>query len=80
MKKPYNGHESFSAWNVALYLSNIERHYRTIQRIIKGSITVQEAINKAIEHFSGYVTPDGIKASKRSIKLHIISEWAERGK
>ena len=80
MKKPYYGHESFAAWNVALYLSNIERHCRTVRRIIKGSITVQEAINKAIKRFSGYVTPDGIKASKRSIKLHIISEWAERGK
>ena len=51
MKKPYKGHESFAAWTVDLYLSNIETYYRRIQGLIKDSITRQEAIDKACAVF-----------------------------
>ena len=75
MKKPYKGHESFAAWTTALWLSNIETYYRRIQGLIKGSITRQEAIDKACAVFAGEKAGTGMRMSRRSITLYVINEW-----
>ena len=75
MKKPYKGHESFAAWNTALWLSNITTYYRRIQGLIKDSITRQGAIDKACAVFEGEKAGNGMRMSRRSITLYVINEW-----
>lgn len=67
MKKPYNGHESWNAWNVSLWISNEEGIYREAVRLktkygaVRGARFLKEQLPEK--------TPDGAKYSIHSIKL-----------
>ena len=65
--KEYNGHRSWNAWNVALWLSNEYNLYQEIvDRVRKNGLT--KAVNM-MYRTSGYKTPDGITYNKLCIKL-----------
>ena len=70
MKKPYNGHESWTAWNVSLWINNDEHLYEWSQRLIQ-----KEGKEKAAKIMArtlvGSRTPDGAKYSHRTIRLAI---------
>lgn len=64
---PYNGHRSWNAWNVSLWISNDEHLYREAVRLIK-----RYGKDKGSLHFyrmvEGTKTPDGAPYSRRSIR------------
>lgn len=76
-RKPYNGHESWNAWNVALWIGNDEPLYRAaldcIRRPRKDGKPVSAHL--AALRFAADVrgntekTPDGAKFSHRSVRL-----------
>ena len=76
-RTPYNGHESWNAWNVALWIGNDEGLYRAaldcIRRPRKDGKPV--SANLAALRFASEVmpndakTPDGARYSHRSVKL-----------
>ena len=68
--KEYNGHRSWNAWNVALWLSNEYNLYQEIvDRVKKNGLT--KAVNMMYRDIGGYKTPDGATYNKLSIKLAI---------
>lgn len=79
MKKPYNGHESWNAWNVALWIGNDEPLYRAAMDAIRRPRTdgKKVTINCATLRFlrdtglQDTKTPDGAKYSFRSVRLAI---------
>jgi len=73
--KPYNGHRSWNAWNVALWIGNDEGLYRLAMeclRIASGDNT-DRAIRKAARMFREEVgtdkTPDGARYTQLSVYL-----------
>ena len=70
MAKEYNGHRSWNAWNVALWLSNEYNLYQEIvDRVRKNGLT--KAVNMMYRDIGGDKTPDGATYNKLSIKLAI---------
>ena len=77
--KPYNGHESWNAWNVALWIGNDEPLYRAAIEAIRRPRTDGKPVsaNCATLRFlrdcglEGQRTPDGARYSHRSVKLAI---------
>jgi len=73
--KPYNGHESWNAWNVALWIGNDEGLYRLaldcIQRARgKGGRSIYEqAARLFVADVGAARTPDGARYSVRSVRL-----------
>tara|TARA_R100001377_G_scaffold35372_1_gene19532 strand:+ start:225 stop:449 length:225 start_codon:yes stop_codon:yes gene_type:complete len=66
--KKYNGHRSWNAWNVSLWLSNDESSYFYVMN----SITyygLKKAIIMLSREWAGKKTPDGAIYNKISIKL-----------
>ena len=45
-QKGYNGWSSYSAWNVALWLSNDESDYRNIERLREEAVRVIDGIKR----------------------------------
>ena len=57
----YQGHRSWNAWNVALYIANEEPLYRTAVRVLKGTRTIEAATGRFLQ-ITGLLnskTPDG---------------------
>lgn len=78
-KKPYNGHESWNAWNVALWIGNDEPLYRAAIDAIRKPrhdgkpVSVRLATLRFL-HETGLAdqrTPDGARYSFHSVKLAI---------
>ena len=71
MKQEYNGHESWNAWNVSLWISNDEGLYRTAVAALKSTYTPQRATERflRITGLRGEKTPDGARYSERSVRL-----------
>jgi hypothetical protein len=76
MKKPYNGHESWNAWNVALWIGNDEPLYRAAIDTTRHTIKDKPAsLAFAVRRFfnntglQGQRTPDGARYSSRSVRL-----------
>jgi len=77
MKKPYNGHESWNAWNVALWIGNDEGLYRAAMDAIRRPrangkpVSVQLATVRFFGDtgLEGQRTPDGARYSFRSVYL-----------
>ena len=59
MGKPYNGHKSWNAWNVALWLNNDEGLYRMMQDAIARHKTRAKAARVLLAELEGQRTPDG---------------------
>lgn len=78
-RKPYNGHESYNAWNVALWIGNDEGLYRcaieAIRRPRKDGkrVTAHCATRRFLSDtgLAGTRTPDGARYSFHSTKLAI---------
>jgi hypothetical protein len=57
----YQGHRSWNAWNVSLYIANEELLYRTAVRALRGTYDVQQATIRflAMTGLLNTKTPDG---------------------
>lgn len=57
--KPYNGHRSWNAWNVALWIGNDEGLYNLALECIRTTKTRNLAARKMTQILDGEKTPDG---------------------
>ena len=57
--KPYNGHRSWNAWNVALWIGNDEGLYNLALECIRATKTRNLAARKMLQMLDGEKTPDG---------------------
>jgi len=79
-RTPYNGHESWNAWNVALWIGNDEGLYRAAMEAIRRPriggkpVTAGIATRRFFDDtgLEGTRTPDGARYSFHSVKLAII--------
>jgi len=74
--RPYNGHESWNAWNVSLWIGNDERLYRLAMHCLEEPIKGKApSLDCAVCRFfrngpaEGSRTPDGARYSRHSVKL-----------
>jgi hypothetical protein len=70
--KKYNGHESYNAWNVALWLANDEGLYHLSMRYKRRYGSARKAAQAMMEFFKEInvdKTPDGVIYSKHTIEL-----------
>lgn len=67
MAKGYNGHRSWNAWNVSLWLNNDEKLYRTMLFCIETTKNRQEAAGKLKALYLHAETPDGAPYTVTSI-------------
>jgi len=70
--KEYQGHESYNAWNVSLWIGNDEGLYLLAKALKRQHKTAREAAAAMLEHFneSGVdKTPDGVRYTKHTIEL-----------
>lgn len=77
-KKPYNGHESWNAWNVALWIGNEEPLYRAAIEALTRPLAIsgkRPSVVVATRRFfketglEGCKTPDGARYSPHSVRL-----------
>lgn len=87
--KTYNGHRSWNAWNVSLWISNDESSYRfaleCIERAKKWLASAEYSQVESIPHIAGLAaryfideyavekTPDGAKYNHLSVRLCLES-------
>jgi hypothetical protein len=69
MGRPYNGHRSYNAWSVSLYLSNEYTLYRTMVYAVRNSRSKDEAAKHLAGILAGQYTPDGVRFTKTNIRL-----------
>ena len=67
--KPYNGHRSWNAWNVALWIGNEEYIYRFAMRCIAETKNIGRATGQFMRSWAGCKTPDGATYNRLSVKL-----------
>ncbi len=65
----YNGHRSWNAWNVSLWINNDESLYETALAFRKSNKTLNGAVNAFMHYFAGERTPDGAKYTRLAVKL-----------
>lgn len=65
--KPYNGHRSYNAWNVSLWLSNDESLYRRAMELVM-LYGRARAANKLLEELPAK-TPDGAPYGITNLRL-----------
>lgn len=66
--KPYNGHESYNAWNVSLWINNDEGLYRLAQECVNQTNTLDEAA-RALLSCLPERTPDGVRFTFHTVRL-----------
>lgn len=75
MAKEYNGHRSWNAWNVCLWINNTEHQYRLAQEVCKEVVrkggTVGRAASLFIKRLGDNKTQDGATYNHLSVKLAI---------
>jgi hypothetical protein len=67
----YNGHDSYNAWDVSLWINNDEGLYNEARRWIRRSANREEAAEDFLEslNYMGVThTPDGVKYTKTNIR------------
>jgi hypothetical protein len=77
--KPYNGHPSWAAWNVSLWICNEEWLYRLARSCIFQGRTIECATQLLADELAARgmdATPDGARYSKRSLR-RVISALKE---
>ena len=74
--KTYNGHRSWNAWNVSLWLNNSEETYRNIILCMK-KIGFEKTVDIFSKNLKGLKTPDGAYYNKLSIRL-ALQDWREQ--
>jgi len=62
----YNGHRSWNAWNVSLWLNNEESSYRYAVELVKQHGR-HKAANILARDYDGLKTPDGAKYNRTCI-------------
>ncbi len=73
--KEYQGHRSYNAWNIALWMGNDEGIYRFAmdcleKRTDKGNKpSLKIATRRFMEVFENTKTPDGVKFTTLNVKL-----------
>ena len=73
--KAYNGHRSYNAWNISLWIANDEPLYRFAIDCLErpkpkgGKPTINQATNRFMRDFEGDRTPDGVPYTKTNVKL-----------
>lgn len=67
--KPFNGHPSWNAWNVSLWINNDEGLYHHAIECIRNTKNRDQAVTRFLRHLSCERTPDGAKYSRRSVLL-----------
>jgi hypothetical protein len=67
--KPYNGHESWNAWNVALWINNEEPLYRLAMDCANRAPSLRTATNLFLASLGENRTPDGARYSFHSTML-----------
>ena len=65
---PYNGHRSWNAWNVALWLYNDEGLYRMVQDALRRAGTKDKAERYLARDLAGQRTPDGGRYNLTTIR------------
>ena len=63
----YNGHRSWNAWNVSLWLNNDECLYTRARRLTK-HLGAPKAAALLARELEGQKTPDGAKYNKTCIR------------
>jgi hypothetical protein len=82
-KRGYQGHESWNAWNVSLWLNNDYGTYQEMMRLIRAhrndragnprpKKTVASLVAKKLREQLDTKTPDGAKYSQRSVMLAVL--------
>ncbi len=67
--KTYNGHRSWNAWNVSLWIGNDENLYRFAMDCIETSKALKFAAAKFLQCYGDTRTPDGAAYNRISVKL-----------
>lgn len=65
----YNGHRSWNAWNVSLWLNNDEHLYREMMRLIEKHGNRDKAARHMAANLAGERTPDGGRYNFTTIRL-----------
>lgn len=68
--KQYNGHRSWNAWNVSLWINNDESLYRYAFDLVKTK-GVKKATKTLANELQGMKTPDGAAYNPLCIRLAI---------
>ncbi len=66
--KEYNGHRSWNAWNVSLWIGNTENIYNFAMLCLKNN-RINKAVYLFMKAFEGEKTPDGAVYNHLSVKL-----------
>jgi hypothetical protein len=75
MAKPYNGHPSYNAWNVSLWLNNDEVLYNLMRDAVRVTSTREEAAHQMMYWFNlrGVKgTPDGVPYTVTNIRRAMV--------
>lgn len=76
MNKPYNGHASYNAWNVSLWINNDEGLYRTaLDHVRNCSGSRKKAAQNMLdelEEFGIHKTPDGVRYTVTNIRRAMV--------
>ena len=72
--KEYQGHRSWNAWNVSLYIANEYWLYRAGVVALKSTKTPEQATRKFLRNTGilGRKTPDGAVYNRLCVKLALI--------
>ncbi len=69
--KSYNGHRSWNAWNVALWISNDEPLYRFALEQMKRFPILDQAARSMVCHLPDR-TPDGARYNVTSVRAALV--------
>lgn len=64
----YNGHPSYAAWNVSLWISNDEGLYGLAKDAMRRGKTKNKSAELLYESLAGDETPDGVKYTKTNLR------------
>lgn len=74
--KPYNGHPSWNAWNVSLWLNNDEGLYNLMRECIRRTDTREQAARRMLQTLrfmdDAVKTPDGAPYTVTNIRRAMV--------